>query len=337
MLFGEILDGAFQTIRRNPASMLGSALLGQCMVLLLSATLVAGSIGLFVAMDDLDSRRMDDEAFSSLAGPILSLFAGALGVTLLASFLLAILGGVMAVPVSRSALNRKTGFKQMWALVRHRLLALTGLAALLLLIQVLPFGLLALLAVAIITAMGPAGILIVLPLGLGAAALTLWLYIKLLVAPPALAIEELGVLESMRRSWSLTTASWWRTFGIVLVAWLIVGVIGQVVQFPLGIASGGISAVVSPHASPEQDITTFLVLTIVSMVVAALIAAVGFAFQTAISALLYVDMRMRRDGLDVELLRMLETGSDPDGVPGRGHSARPGNWPGNSANGYPTA
>ncbi|MGW9414337.1 glycerophosphoryl diester phosphodiesterase membrane domain-containing protein [Arthrobacter cupressi] len=339
MLFGEILDGAFQTIRRNPAAMLGSSFLGQCVALLLSATLIAGSLGLLTRLEQLDGNQAPSDAeLSSILGPTLGLLAGMVSISLLTTVLLTILGGVMAVPASRSALNRKTGFKQVWVLVRHRLFALTGLSLLMLLVPLVPIVVLFVLAVAILTVTGPAGILIVFPIGLGAVAVIAWLYIRLLLAPAAVAIEELGVIESMRRSWSLTTGSWWRTFGIVLVAFLIVGVIGQVVQIPLTLAVGGIGSVVSPHGGLEQATGTAILLTVISMVVSALVGALGFAFQSAVSALVYLDLRMRRDGLDVELLRMMESGSDPDGVPGRGLPARrpaAGGWHPGSGTGFP--
>jgi hypothetical protein len=38
-------------------------------------------------------------------------------------------------------------------------------------------------------------------------------------------------------------------------------------------------------------------------------------------ALIYMDLRMRKDGLDIVLLRQMESGADPDGVPGRGATA----------------
>jgi hypothetical protein len=190
LLFGEILDGAFQTIRRNPAAMLGSSLLGQCLSLLLAAGVIAGSIGLMLRAEELDSRPVRDDAeLSAMLGPALGLIAGGFAVYLLTAVLLSILGGVMAVPVSRSALNRKTRFKQMWVLVRHRLLPLTGLSLLMILVPVVPVALLVLLAVVILTATGPAGMLIVFPIGLGALAVIVWLSIRLIVAPAAVAIK----------------------------------------------------------------------------------------------------------------------------------------------------
>ncbi|WP_245413045.1 glycerophosphoryl diester phosphodiesterase membrane domain-containing protein [Arthrobacter celericrescens] len=307
------------------------------MSLLLAATLIAGTLDLLTRLELASGSRLDRDETTALLGPALGLFAGGLGVSLLTAILMSILSGVMAVPVSRSSLNRRTGFKQMWVLVRHRLLALTGLSLLMLLVPLVPLGLLFVMAVAILTGMGPAGLLIVLPLGLGALAVTVWLSIKLLVAPAAVTIEELGVIDALRRSWALTTANWWRILGIVLVAGLIVGVIGQVVQIPITFAVGGISSTVTPHAGIEQQTNTDLLLTIIGMVVGGLVGALGFAFQSAVSALVYLDLRMRRDGLDVDLQRMLESGSDPDGVPGRGLPLhRPGGWQQGPGMGFPT-
>jgi hypothetical protein len=105
--------------------------------------------------------------------------------------------------------------------------------------------------------------------------------------------------------------------------------------------------VVAPHGGEEAFTSTSIILTIVSLVVTALIGAVGFAYQSSANALIYFDLRMRRDGLDVELLRLLESGADPDGIPGRPTSpsgpgtswpAGNGSWPGTPpAPGRPTA
>ena len=43
------------------------------------------------------------------------------------------------------------------------------------------------------------------------------LWNKLLYLVPAVAIEQLGGLEAMKRSWSLTKGSFWRTFGYAVL------------------------------------------------------------------------------------------------------------------------
>ena len=67
-------------------------------------------------------------------------------------------------------------------------------------------------------------------------------------------------------------------------------------------------------------------MAVVTAIITALVGAVGYAFQTSVMALLYMDLRMRKDGLDIALLRQMESGADPDGVPGRGIAGarRPG-------------
>ncbi|MFH5878101.1 hypothetical protein [Arthrobacter sp. NA-172] len=139
-------------------------------------------------------------------------------------------------------------------------------------------------------------------------------------------------------SWTLTTRNWWRIFGITLLVSFIVGVVEQVIQIPLSLASGAMTSVFAPHAGVQQVTTTSVVLVVVSMIVATLVSAVGFAFKTSVAALIYMDLRMRRDGLDVELLRLLETGEDPDGIPGRrtAHQAGAPTWPPMTGQGSPT-
>jgi len=167
-----------------------------------------------------------------------------------------------------------------------------------------------------------AGALLSIPLMLGFGAGFVWVAVKLLVAPAAVVIEELGALAGLRRSWELTRANWWRILGITLVVGILVAVVTQVVLIPAGMLPAVLSRVVSPHGGSGQQASLAVATGIVTAVLGALVGAVGYAFQTSVMALLYMDLRMRQDGLDIALLRQLETGSDPDGIPGRG--LRPG-------------
>ena len=54
---------------------------------------------------------------------------------------------------------------------------------------------------------------------------------KLLYTVPAIAIEQLGGIDGIRRSWGLTRGAFWRTLGYYLLASLAVGVISYVVSF----------------------------------------------------------------------------------------------------------
>jgi hypothetical protein len=108
-----------------------------------------------------------------------------------------------------------------------------------------------------------------------------------------------------------------------------VGIIGQVVMIPVSLLPTFLSGFLSPHAGSEQDITVAVAVGVATAVIGALVGAVGYAFQTSVMALIYMDLRMRKDGLDITLLRQLESGADPDGIPGRSVAATgPGPVPG---------
>lgn len=335
LMFGEILDGSFQTIRRNAKAMLGASLLAQSLVAVLTAILTALSVTTSAASFETWAAGLNQQ---ELVPVMLGSAGGILLFGVLTVFISAVLQGAMVVPVARSVLSRRTGFRQMWRLARSRAWALVRLAGLLFVGVMLTVLLFAVLAVLLISTVGGIGALVLIPLGIALFALWTWIYIKVMVAPAAVVIEELGALDGLRRSWQLTRGNWWRILGITLVVLIMVGVIAQVVMIPISLLSAFFTGVVSPHGGAEQAVTAAVALGIATAIVSALVSAVGYAFQTSVMALLYLDLRMRKDGLDMALLRLLESGADPEGVPGRGlpvykdgpgHGAPPahGAWP----------
>ncbi len=54
---------------------------------------------------------------------------------------------------------------------------------------------------------------------------------KLLYTIPAVAIEQVGGIDGMKRSWTLTKGEFWRTFGYYLLASLAAGAVSYVVSF----------------------------------------------------------------------------------------------------------
>ncbi len=114
------------------------------------------TVGMFQLSTSLESVSSEAELADAM-GPFLAFMAGTLGVSVLIGFLGSVLQGVLVVPVSRSVLNRRTGFKQMWKLAGPGILPLLGVAALLtlggLLVAAAVIGGVAIL---LFTAMGPA-------------------------------------------------------------------------------------------------------------------------------------------------------------------------------------
>jgi hypothetical protein len=60
--------------------------------------------------------------------------------------------------------------------------------------------------------------------------LSVYVQTKLLYTVPAIAIEQLGGVEGMKRSWRLTKGEFWRTFGYYLLASLAVGAVSYLVS-----------------------------------------------------------------------------------------------------------
>lgn len=313
LMFGEILDGAFRTVRRNPAAMLGAGVIAQALTSVTSALAQTGA--LFGGSGapwpgNLGSSQATAFAFGTAAG------VGAL-LALLTVLISVVMQGAMAVPVARALLNRRTGFRQMWTLSRSRTGALLGLAGLLILGAAAVVVLAVVATMALVAAMDRAAVLALVLLFFGLMIVLLWLGIRFLLAPAAIVVEEIGTFAGLRRSWQLTARNWWRILGVTLVVGLLVGVITQIVLIPVSLLGNAVGFTVFAQGGEGESQVVRILVAVVGTAVTALVAAVGYAFQTSTVALVYLDLRMRKDGLDLSLLRQLETGSDPEGVPGR--------------------
>lgn len=125
----------------------------------------------------------------------------------------------------------------------------------------------------------------------------LWLRTRLALLPAVLVAEKGGVRGAVRRSWRLTNRRFWRTFGLS-VLW----------DVPAIVAAAAIlidEAVRVVHLGQGQPIS---VPSVSVLVVAAVIAALGRPIGAVGAALLYVDLRIRGEGLADAL-----AASRPDG------------------------
>lgn len=320
LTLGEVLDGAFQAARRNAKAMFGSALLVQAFSTLVNLGLL---LLIFGSNFPLAAAAGGNVSSSELGSFLVTAAAASLVAAVLQSVTTLVLQGALVVPVSRAVLNRSTGFSQMWSLARGRIGALLALALLYLAAVLLGMAALVLIAWGLISALGPGGIALTVVLAMGTAVAATWMGAKVLVAPAVLVVENLGVFAAIARSWNLTTHHWWRTFGTAFLAQLIVGTITGVIAVPVGFVANMISVLVTPHPTAAQALTQALWVQAVSMVVSGLLGAVALAFESGVLALIYVDLRMRKEGFDVVLMKEHETGSNPDGIPGRGPGAVP--------------
>ncbi|SED85869.1 Membrane-anchored glycerophosphoryl diester phosphodiesterase (GDPDase), membrane domain [Arthrobacter alpinus] len=336
---GEILDGAFQAARRNGKAMFGSALIFQlattAVTLVVMYLFFGQAFGDLLTMDP--SVTPDSEILDSLSGGLVSGSVSLLLTSILAVVIQMILQGALVIPVLRAVLNRKTSFGQMWRLVRPRIGALLLLALLYAGVVFVTMALYILIVVALIVGMDAfasggnalGAIALSLLISLPFVAVAIWIGTKVLLAPAAIVVENVGPITGIKRSWILTRNNWWRTFGISMLAAIIAGVIGSVITTPVSmLASFLVPLMFGTEPDPAQMANAVFIAQGIASLIGALVGAVTLAFQTGVMSLIYVDLRMRRDGFDIALLKESETGKDDGGIPGSPVPAaqQPGNY-----------
>lgn len=309
---GEILDGAVSTMRAHWRTVLGISL----GVAIITQGVGTAAIGLwFQDIENLERLENDPNLTTDELLDVAGGLLGALGITLVVTLLGTILATAMlTMVVSRAVLGRTVSIGEAWRESRPQLLRLCGLLLLLPLLAgvVIVIGLLP-------GILATAGASLLVVGGLAAAAVVIWLWVLFSLAPPALMLERQGVIGSLRRSAKLVRGSWWRILGVLLLTQILVFIVSGVIEVPtdlIGTAvdSGGTSGLFSGSVPTGW---TYLVITGIGSVIA---SAITFPISAGVTALLYLDQRIRREALDLELARAA-------GVPGfasPGDDAAPG-------------
>lgn len=305
--FGTILGRSFAALRHNPAVLFGFALGVQAIAFIVLIVGVGG-IG-WLTFSRLDTLRPGTDEFDAvLAGSawITGLAAFALG--LLATALQVIVQAVVVGEVSHAVVAEKLRLSALWRQVRPSLGRLIGYSALLL----LAIGLLVAAVTAVIIAIGfavhPAiAIVLTVLVMLGAIPLSLWLSTKLLLVPSALILEGATIRGAITRSWILVRGRFWPALGVIVIIALLFGTVAQFVSVPLSLLGSGLTTIVAPTGEPNAGAIVAVIVTVVlTYVLTLVIQAVGLVVQSTASVLIYIDCRMRREGLDIELLRYVE-------------------------------
>jgi hypothetical protein len=317
---GEILDGAFTSIRRNPRATLGIAAilltLSGVVTTALAATLInsVGPITLPSAGEQLTQQQLHH-----LASSLLDVFVPLAGVSLVLSFIVDIvLTGLLTVVIGRSVLGHKVTAGEAWQIARPRLLPLLGVT---LLIPLIILGLwlaLGIVVVLLAVAHAPGGLiaLVAVPGVIAATCLSIWFAIMFRMAGPVVVLEREGARRSLGRSWRLVRGSFWRVFGITLLAALIVLVSTGVLQIPFsllaGIVSGGSGSTSFMTGGSLFGAGSGSVAGLIIGAIGGIVAgSVTRPISAGVAVLLYVDMRMRREGLDLVLQTATSGGEAP--------------------------
>lgn len=289
---GDVLDGAVRAIRYNPRSMIGLSLLVLAIVLVPSALVTAWFMSL------LERQVVADDELSLLAAG-----AGGLVLALFGQLATIVLTGLLIYVVGEAVLGRKPGLGETWRATRGRLPALIGLNLLVAVVAVLGFAVLLTPGIWLLatdnTGLGVGSLVLGL---LALVVLSVWLWVKTSLAGPALVLERAGIGASLRRSWLLTRGDFWRLFGIMLLASVIAVVVSTLLQVPFSIAQTVLIGIAGADAQANMWGAIF-----VDHLASLLSGAVTTPFVAAVVGLLYIDRRIRREALDVVLVRAAQS------------------------------
>ncbi|MBB6118755.1 glycerophosphoryl diester phosphodiesterase membrane domain-containing protein [Nocardiopsis algeriensis] len=314
MTLGDVLNGAFTLIRHNPKTMVGLSLLVMSVAGIVSAF---GMTGYMADYGLLMEQTLEDPYYSDPDNPLgisgWSLL-GLLGGSLLTSLGLALVTGLLTVVVGMAVLGYKLGPGEAWTAVRGRIWPIIGLSVLqsLILFAALTaavlVGFIGIFLSFAVVAVGNevVGVLllfafIVVMFALGFAVYW-WFAVRINFAMSALVLEGLGVGGALARSWRLTEGSRWRVFGILLLTTILAYFVVNILVSPFQIG-GLLLSMGFPGV-----LWAAVVAGVLSFAGTTLAHAITAPFQVGVSTLLYVDLRMRREGLDLKLHSAVQSG-----------------------------
>jgi Membrane domain of glycerophosphoryl diester phosphodiesterase len=118
--------------------------------------------------------------------------------------------------------------------------------------------------------------------------LWIWISVGWIAVMPVMFVEHTGVITAMGRSWNLVQGRWWRTFLILFLMFILVEVVSSALGAFLYLGQTLLQIVLS----------TYLSLAISEAVTIIISSLVNPILQIAI-VLIYFDLRVRREGLDL--------------------------------------
>jgi hypothetical protein len=177
-----------------------------------------------------------------------------------------VLAGAFAVVYGEAAVGRPVTLPTVWAKVRRRKFALV--------------------LVALVAGLAP---------WVGLVALVLpgiFLWGALALSSPALMLEDQRVWAALRRSWQLSTGDWWRIWGLRILAEVIAVMVTEALALPFTVIAQLAPVGERGFAVLDQSLRAVGV---------AVGETVSVSLSAGVLALLYIDRRMRVEGLDISL------------------------------------
>jgi hypothetical protein len=269
--FSEIIGGAFATLRRYPKVLFGTALVA------VGVPNVVSYLVSWVMLLGIDPAVFQPGVPNAqrAAAPVAILVASLVGAVLAIMVLLAaevVIAGFTTIVVSQAVLGKDITVGEAWERLRARMWPLVGVTVLYIICVF-------------------AGTILCLVPGV-------WVGVLFALATPALVLEQVGVGQAFQRSKVLMRDAWWQTFGILVVTWLVVSAFSLIIQLPLSFAGSATSFLTLDAGTPQSP---SLGMMLVALAAEIFVGTVTYPFIAAVTALLYIDRRIVRERLDLQL------------------------------------
>ena len=305
---GDILGGAFTTIGRHWKQLLGMALAAYGMALVVVGTVIGVA---YLALSDRLHRVLDSDASSGWddVWPLLLAFGA---VYLVGLFVMLVANALIYAScpavLQDAVLGRPSTFGTIWRRSVRRVWSVLGavlLTGLIVAVPILLMGMaffslfLSIMAITLDEGGGGYGWLSLIgTLGmLATTPLAVWLWVKFSLAPAAAVFEGQGTIAAMTRSSRLVDGAWWRIFGISLLAALMAGLAGFIIELPFSFANMFAPGLTQDVSSSGAALTALIVLMLFSLLSSLIGQILTAAFPQLVVSLLYVDQRIRKENL----------------------------------------
>ncbi|WP_307363251.1 hypothetical protein [Microbacterium murale] len=313
LTFGALLGKPFATLRHNPKVLFGFAIVVQLVVAVVTALVVVAVVfATFLRMETLSPSSPD--FFPVMWGAIAINALVVLAMSFVSLAFTAIMQGVVAADVGHAALGEKPALGKLWRLMRPafwRLLGWSVLQALAALVLMAVIG--GIVALGVMAGVGGSaegvGLTVVIGVLLVLAMIPLWVWLstKLLLVPSILVLERAGIRAALVRSWRLTRGRFWTAFGVVFLVNLIMGTAVSVVSMPLSLLGSLFGTVIAPTGPNDTSgIALYLITALAPQLLIYVLQAITVVVQCAAGVFIYLDCRMRYEGLDHSLISYLE-------------------------------
>jgi hypothetical protein len=307
---GQIIEGTFKTFRRYP----GPIFTFGVTLALIQSLILATFFPLLNRSHLLDNLQkiIDDKPstlptnWSAYSSVPLSWFAGWYLLLIVGSAITFLVGALAYSHVAGEAtIGNTITSGELWKLTRRQLLRGIGMFILLFCIYT-GVSLVFMVVILFASILPTVGVFLAVLAVIALIVVLIGLNIRLYLAPAALALEDVGPLTAIRRSSRLVRGSWWRVFGYLIVAGLISSAISFAITIPFNFFAG-LASTTQLDAGTSNIFASFNTTSIFIQLLGNLVAtAVTLPFLYIFAALLYTDLRMRKENLATVLMTAAE-------------------------------